>query len=193
MDWENDGYIISSYKAWLTPCIPKYAFIHQNISNLNLWQLVSFRGWWIFIPLLSKLLPWNKLKYLFNHYIIVITVCTTIVYLCNKTNYFLESTFSNRDNVRAPIQFRREIQPKHLKRLLFLKTRPIHFHINITSVIIDWSNKTSWLFPALKSTSHFLPQSTVSCRSNSNSGANSSSCYRSNAWLYLEWRVVSSA
>ena len=47
---------------------------------------------------------------------------------------FLGGTFSNRDNVRAPIQFRRESQPQHLKIWFFLKSRPIHFHINSTSV-----------------------------------------------------------
>ena len=42
--------------------------------------------------------------------------------------------YLNRDNVRAPIQFRRERQPQHLKRCFFLKNRPIHFHVNSTSV-----------------------------------------------------------
>ena len=59
---------------------------------------------------------------------------------------FLGGSFSNRDNVRAPIQFRREGQPKHLKRWFFLKNRPIHFHINRTSVI--WPVKQNQLsFP----------------------------------------------
>ena len=47
---------------------------------------------------------------------------------------FLGGRFSNRDNVRAPIQIRTESQPQHLKRCFFLKNRPIHFHINSTSV-----------------------------------------------------------
>ena len=46
--------------------------------------------------------------------------------------------------------------------------------------------QTSQTKPALKSTSHFLPQSTVSCRSDSSSEANSSYCHRSNAWSHLE-------
>ena len=29
---------------------------------------------------------------------------------------------------------------------------------SIEPVLLDWSNETSWVFPALKSTSHFLPQ-----------------------------------
>ena len=48
----------------------------------------------------------------------------------NEGTYFLEGILSNRDNVTAPIQFRREGQPQHLKRWIFLKNRYIHFHIN---------------------------------------------------------------
>ena len=48
----------------------------------------------------------------------------------NQGSNFLGGSFSNRDNVRAPIQFRRESQPQHAKRRFFLKSRPIHFHIN---------------------------------------------------------------
>ena len=34
----------------------------------------------------------------------------------NQGSNSLGGSFSNRDNVRAPIQFRRESQPQHLKR-----------------------------------------------------------------------------
>ena len=34
----------------------------------------------------------------------------------NKSSNFLGGSFSNRDNVRAPIQFRREGQRQHHKR-----------------------------------------------------------------------------
>ena len=54
------------------------------------------------------------------------------------------------------------------------------------------SNKIRWVFPALKSTSHFLPQFTVSCRSDSSSEVNSSCCHRSDAWSHLVQRIVSS-
>ena len=47
---------------------------------------------------------------------------------------FLGGSFSNRNNVRASVQFRRQSQPQHLKRW-YLKNRPIHFHINSTRVI----------------------------------------------------------
>ena len=52
----------------------------------------------------------------------------------NQGFIFLRGSFSNRDIVRTPIQFRRESQPLHLKRLFLLKNRPIHFHINSTKV-----------------------------------------------------------
>ena len=51
----------------------------------------------------------------------------------------------------------------------------------IEPVLLDWSNKTSSVFTALKSTSHILPQSTVSRRSDSSSEANSSYCHKSDA------------
>ena len=53
----------------------------------------------------------------------------------NQGSNFLGGSFRNRDNVRAPIQFRRESQPQHLKRLFFFENRPVHFHVNSTSVI----------------------------------------------------------
>ena len=52
----------------------------------------------------------------------------------NQGSNFLGGSFSNRKNIGAPIQFRRESQPQHLKRLFFLKNRPIHFDINSTGV-----------------------------------------------------------
>ena len=57
-----------------------------------------------------------------------------------------ESSFSNGDNLRAPIQFRRESQPQHLKRLFFLKNRLIHCHNNSTGVIrlVKWNQLSFW-------------------------------------------------
>ena len=52
----------------------------------------------------------------------------------NQGSNFSEGSFTNRDNVRAPIKFRRESQPQHLKRWFFLKDRPINFHINSKSI-----------------------------------------------------------
>ena len=54
----------------------------------------------------------------------------------NQGSNFLGGSFSNNDNVRAPIQFRRQgRQPQLLKRWFFPKTKLTHFHINSTSVI----------------------------------------------------------
>ena len=53
----------------------------------------------------------------------------------NQGSNFLEGCFSDRDNVRAPIQFGRKNQSQYLKRSFFLKNKPFHFHINTTSVI----------------------------------------------------------
>ena len=101
----------------------------------------------------------------------------------NRGSNFLGDSFSNRVRaVRAPIQFRRESQYQHLKRWFFFKKRPIHFYINSTSVTRP-VKQNQLIFPALKSRSHFLPQSTVSHRSNSSSEANSSYCHTSDAWF----------
>ena len=98
----------------------------------------------------------------------------------NQSSNFVRGSFSNTDNVKALIQSGRESQPQHLKRWFFLKKRPIHFHINSTGTIRPFKrNELSFL--ALKSTSHFLLQSTVSPRSDASSGANSSCCQRSYA------------
>ena len=62
----------------------------------------------------------------------------------NKGSNFLGGSFSNRDNVRAPIQFRREGQPQHLKKWFFLKNRAIHFHINSSSINRLVSRNQHW-------------------------------------------------
>ena len=64
---------------------------------------------------------------------------------------------------------------------------------SIAPALLDWSNETSWVFPALKSTSHFLRQSTVSHRSDASSEANSSCCHRSEAWSHKEQKVEQKA
>ena len=53
----------------------------------------------------------------------------------NQGSNFLGGSFSKKDNVRGPIQFRRACQPQHLKKWFFFKNKPNHFHINSTSVI----------------------------------------------------------
>ena len=100
------------------------------------------------------------------------------IHRTNERSNFLVGTFSSQDNVRAQIQFRNESQPQHLKRWFFLRNRPSIF-TSIAPAFLDKLNETSSVFPALKSTCHFLPQSTVSRRSGSSSDANSSCCHRS--------------
>ena len=57
------------------------------------------------------------------------------LYRTNQGSNFLRVSFSNRDTVRAPIQYRKESQPHHLKRSFFLKNKPIHFYIISSSVV----------------------------------------------------------
>ena len=59
----------------------------------------------------------------------------------NHGTNFSGDSFSNEDNVRAPIQFWRERD---------------------SPMILTGQTKTNWAFPAMKWTSLFLPQSKVS-------------------------------
>ena len=101
----------------------------------------------------------------------------------NQGSNFLGDIFNNGYNVRALIQFRRESQLKHLKRLFSLRNRPTHFFINSTSVIRQLKRNQLSLcsikINESKLISHLLPQSTVSHRSHSSSEANSSCYHRS--------------
>ena len=94
----------------------------------------------------------------------------------NQGSNFLEGSISNRGNVRAPIQFRRKVNPSILKDDFY----PFIF-TSIASDLLDQSNETSSVIPAFKSTGPFLPQSTVSWKSDSSSEANSSCCQRSDS------------
>ena len=47
-------------------------------------------------------------------------------------------------------------------------------------------SRKGWVFPAVKSTSHFIPLSTVSGSSDSSSEANYSCCHKSDAWSHSE-------
>ena len=75
--------------------------------------------------------------------------------------------------------------------MIFLKkkSRPNHSHINSTS-IKKWSNETSWVFPAFKSTIHFLPRSTVSHRSDFRSATISSSWHWTDTWSHLQRSII---
>ena len=48
-------------------------------------------------------------------------------------------------------------------------------------------NETCWVFPVMKSTSHFLPQSVKSPRSDSSWEANFNCCHNSDSLPLLEW------
>ena len=98
----------------------------------------------------------------------------------NQVSNFLWDCFSSRDDARAPIQFRRETQSQHLKRWFFIEKWPIRFHINTTAVL--WMVKWSKLSFSSIETSHFLPQSTGCCRSNSSSEINSRCCHKWGKW-----------
>ena len=77
-----------------------------------------------------------------------------------------------------------------LKNDFSSRTYPFIF-APITPVLLNQSNETSWVFPAFKSTRHFLAQSTVSDRSNSSSEANSSCQIRSLITLRVESEIIS--
>ena len=112
------------------------------------------------------------------------------LYWTNQGNNFLGGSFSNIDSVRTPIQLRREKQFLDLKRLFFFKNRPMLFTSIVTPMelpeLLDGANETSWVFPALKSTSHFLPQSTVSHKPYYSSEANPNCCQKSDAWSHWQ-------
>ena len=55
--------------------------------------------------------------------------------------------------------------------MIFYSRRNPSFFISIGPLLSDGSNETSWVFPALKSTSHYLPQSTISQRPDSSPAA----------------------
>ena len=52
----------------------------------------------------------------------------------NQGSNFLGGSFSNRDNVKASIQFGREMHPP-ASQMIFPQEQTIYFHINSTSVI----------------------------------------------------------
>ena len=66
------------------------------------------------------------------------------------------------ENVRAQSDLQEKDKFSILKDDFFSRADPSIF-ISMAPVILDLSNETGWLFLALKPTSHFLLQSTVSC------------------------------
>ena len=105
-------------------------------------------------------------------------------YRTNQGN-FLGGNFSNRQCKKSQSNLEEKVKPIILKDVFSSRTDPSIFTL-IAPAFLDWPNETSWIFWALKSTSHFLPQFSVPCRSDSSSEANSDCSHRSDAWYYLE-------
>ena len=96
----------------------------------------------------------------------------------NQGSNFLGRSFGNRGNVRLQSSLEEKVNHSILKGEFSQRIDPSSIFTSIAPVLLDWSNKTSWVFPALKSASYCLPQPIMS-RSDSSSEANSSCCYRS--------------
>ena len=104
----------------------------------------------------------------------------------NQGSNFLGGSFSNRDNVRVTqSNLEAKVNLCILKDDFPSRTNP-SIVTSIAPMLLDLPNETSSVFPALKSTSHFMPQSTASRRSDSISEANSSCCHRPDVWSHLE-------
>ena len=102
-----------------------------------------------------------------------------------KALIFLDAVLAIEIMYEPQSNLEERVNPGILKDGFSSRTDPPIF-TSIEPVLLDWSNKTSWVFPALKSTSYFLPQSTVSGRSDSSLETNSSCYHRSDAWSHLE-------
>ena len=85
-----------------------------------------------------------------------------------KAPIFLEAVLAIEIMKEPQSNLEEKVNPIILKDDFSSRTDPSIF-TSITPVLLDWSIETSSVFPALKSTSHFLPQSTVFCRSDSSS------------------------
>ena len=99
--------------------------------------------------------------------------------LAQQGSNFVGGSFSNRGNVRALFQFRKEKDYHSILKFFFLENRPIHFQINSASLIrLVKQNQLSFSSIEIKKPS--LYQSTVSY-SDSSSETNSSCCHSSDA------------
>ena len=94
----------------------------------------------------------------------------------NPGSNFLGGSFSNREMQEPQSNLQEKVNPCFL-RDYFSSTTAQSIFTSTAPVLLDQSNETSWVFPALKSTSLFMPWSTMSRRSDSSSEANSS-CWK---------------
>ena len=97
-----------------------------------------------------------------------------------KSPIFLEALLAIEIMEEPQCNLEERVNPSILKDNFSSRT-DLSIFTAIAPVLLDQSNETSCIFPALKSTSHFQPQSTVSCRSDSSLEGNSSCCHRSDA------------
>ena len=75
----------------------------------------------------------------------------------NQGSNFLGGSFSNRDNIKVESNLQEEVNPSILKDDFSSRTDPsIDVSISIAPTLLNRSKKTSWVFPALKSTKLFL-------------------------------------
>ena len=93
------------------------------------------------------------------------------LHITDQGSNFLGDSLRIKDIVRAPIQFKRDSLIT-FKDNFSSRTDPFTL-TSIAPELLDRSSKTSKVFLALKTTSHFLLQFIVPCRSDSDSEANS--------------------
>ena len=79
---------------------------------------------------------------------------------------FLEEVLATEIMLEPQSNSKEKVNPSILRDGFSSRTDPSIFTL-IVPVLLDQLKETSRVFPGLKSTSHFLPQSTVSRRSNS--------------------------
>ena len=89
-----------------------------------------------------------------------------------KIPIFLEAVLAIEIMYEPQSNLEEKINPRILKDDFSSRTGPSTF-ISIAQLLLDLSRETSLVFPALKSASYFLPQSTLPRRSDSSLEANS--------------------
>ena len=104
----------------------------------------------------------------------------------NMSNLMKEFTRGlKRNDVRAQSNLVEKDNSSSLKDDSSSRTDPSIF-TSIALALLDRWKETNWVLSALKSTGHFQPQSSMSCRSNSRSAAKASCYHKSDAWSHLE-------
>ena len=111
------------------------------------------------------------------------------IFCCHNFNLAALKTFyGNKNMVPLFLWNQRVDNPRILKGYFYSRTH-LSIFTSIATMLLDQSNEKSWVFPALKSTSHILPQSTVPYRSDSSSTATCTFCQRSDAWCLINIKL----